>query len=287
MTELDRARADRPRRPARPRRSGVLVASSSTGRRTAGTGGRPPSRTSCAAAVPASPWAFGLGALVEPARRHRGARRRAVPRSSSRPACSRAAAMQTAVGESTLSGDGGRKWQRQYHAMTATPLGAVRRRASGTCVCDRAASRDRLARSFVVVVAACWGVPSPLADRRCRCVAVLCGAARVRRAGHGLLARPGERLGVRRCCSGSALIPMFLFSGTFFPVAQLPAGSQPLAWLIAAVARRRLARAADARRHAGWPRSRHCAYLLLLGRRRVSGSPCARFTAEAGHVTTR
>jgi lipooligosaccharide transport system permease protein len=136
-----------------------------------------------------------------------------------------ATAMQTAIGESTYPVMGAIVWQRLYFGMLATPLGvldvllghlsfvAVRL----TIVSVGFAAVGTLLGAFVS-----WWVPAAVA------VAVLCGlahaapvmafsAAQEDDSGFALIYR-------------FALIPMFLFAGTFFPVDQLPAPVRPVAW---------------------------------------------------------
>ena len=61
------------------------------------------------------------------------------------------------------------------------------------------------------------------------------------------------------------MIPLFLFSGTFFPVAQLPAWIRPLAYVDAAVARRGAVPVAEPRhRGRGRARSAHIGYLVAV-----------------------
>jgi lipooligosaccharide transport system permease protein len=137
-----------------------------------------------------------------------------------------ATAMQTAAGEASYPVMGAVKWQRQYHAMLAAPLGPV------DLVFGHAAFivvRVALACAAFTAVAALLGaMPSPLAVVG-TLVAVLCGAAH---------APVIMAFSARQDNDGNfnllfrfGIIPMFLFAGTFFPVAQLPAWVQPVAWV--------------------------------------------------------
>jgi lipooligosaccharide transport system permease protein len=117
------------------------------------------------------------------------------------------------------------KWQRQYHAMLAGPLGTVDL-VIGHLVFI--VLRVVLAcAAFTAVAAALGALRSPLAVVGA-VVAVLCGAAHApavmafsarqdNDASFSLLFRLG-------------IIPAFLFAGTFYPVTQLPAWLQPVAW---------------------------------------------------------
>jgi lipooligosaccharide transport system permease protein len=133
-------------------------------------------------------------------------------------------AMQTAVSESTWPVMGMIKWQKVYQAMLATPLrvhdlllahfGFIAFRLFATSVV------------FVAVIAAFGVVASVSGALGAACVAVLVGMAYTTPtfAYSGRLESDSGfaiiyRLGV---------IPMFLFSGAFFPVSQMP---DPLEWL--------------------------------------------------------
>jgi lipooligosaccharide transport system permease protein len=59
------------------------------------------------------------------------------------------------------------------------------------------------------------------------------------------------------------LIPMFLFSGTFFPVEQLPGWMQPVAYVIPLWHGASLARDCTLGTLSFWPSVGHVAYLLL------------------------
>ena len=66
------------------------------------------------------------------------------------------------------------------------------------------------------------------------------------------------------CSSGSIVIPITLFSGTFFPVDQLPAVVRPLAWISPLWHGTELARAAALDRWALLPALGHLAFLGAL-----------------------
>jgi lipooligosaccharide transport system permease protein len=136
-----------------------------------------------------------------------------------------ATAMQTAVGEATYPVMGAVKWQRQYHAMLAAPLGTV------DLVLGHLAFiliRAAIASAFFVAVGAALGAfTSPWAVLGIL-VGVLCAAAH---------AAPVMAFSARQDNDGAfnlvfrfGVIPMFLFAGTFFPIDQLPPLIQPLAW---------------------------------------------------------
>jgi lipooligosaccharide transport system permease protein len=165
--------------------------------------------------------------------------------------------MQTAAGEASYPVMGAVKWQRQYHAMLAAPLGTV------DLVLGHAAYivvRVTLACTAFTIVAALLGaLPSPLAVVGLL-VAVLCGAAHAPVV-MAFSARQ-ENDGNVNLLFRFGIIPMFLFAGTFFPISQLPTWIQPIAWATplwhATTAVRQLTLGEP-----DWPViAAHCAYLL-------------------------
>ncbi len=137
-----------------------------------------------------------------------------------------AQAMQTAIGESTYPVLGSVKWLKTYQAAVATPL-----RPSDLFRGHLIFTAMRLSMNAAIFLAtmtafgavrSAWiiaGLP----------VAVLTGLA---------FAAPIEAFAVTREKDQSfavlfrfVMIPLFLFSGTFFPVSQLPAWIRPLAYL--------------------------------------------------------
>jgi lipooligosaccharide transport system permease protein len=136
-----------------------------------------------------------------------------------------AQAMQTAVGESTFPVLAGIKWRRFYHAMLAAPLG-VRDVVVGhlVFVTLRVALTSIV---FLIVAVALGAIRSPWAVLTLP-VAVLCGLA---------FASPVVAFSARQTDGQGfnallrfGVMPLFLFSGTFFPVTQLPGWLQPVAW---------------------------------------------------------
>ncbi len=136
-----------------------------------------------------------------------------------------AQAMQAAVGESTFPVLAGIKWRRFYHAMLATPLG-VRDVILGhlVFVTFRIALTSTV---FLIVAFALGAIRSPWAVLALP-VAVLCGLA---------FATPVFAYSARQTDGQGfavlfrfAVMPLFLFSGTFFPMTQLPGWLQPVAW---------------------------------------------------------
>jgi lipooligosaccharide transport system permease protein len=137
-----------------------------------------------------------------------------------------AAAMETAVGESTYPVYGSIKWNKVYQAAVASPLRpADIFRGHVLFVTLRLTMNCAI---FLAVAAAFGAVRSPWMIAALP-VAVLTGLA---------FATPIEAWAVTRTRDTSftmifrfVMIPLFLFSGTFFPITQLPSWLQPVAYL--------------------------------------------------------
>ncbi len=137
-----------------------------------------------------------------------------------------AAAMQTAMGESTYPVFGSVKWLKTYQAAAATPL-----RPADLFHGHLMFTTLRLAMNsavFLAIMAAFGAARSPWV-LACLPAAVLTGLA---------FATPIEAYAMT-CKKDSSfallfrfgVIPLFLFSGTFFPITSLPAVVRPLAYL--------------------------------------------------------
>lgn len=135
-----------------------------------------------------------------------------------------ASAMQSAVGESTFTVMGAVKWQRQYHAMLAAPLRVVDVLLGHLAY---VALRVAIAASVFLVVAAALGAITTPAALLTLPVAVLCGMAFAAPI-FGFACRQENTIGFA-VVFRFIVMPMFLFSGTFFPVSQLPAVLEPVA----------------------------------------------------------
>ncbi len=169
-----------------------------------------------------------------------------------------ATAMQIGVFESTYPIMGGIKWQRIYFGMIATPL-----RPADVMIGQLAFIAFRIATTCVVfigVIAAFGGLASPLGVLALP-VAVLVGMA---------TAAPVAAISTRlNNDAGFALIfrfgviPMFLFSGAFFPVSQLPDAVEWIAYLSPLWHAVDLARALSLGDVAALPALGHMAYLAL------------------------
>ena len=134
-------------------------------------------------------------------------------------------AMQTAVGESTYPVLGAVKWQRQYLAMLATPLGVP-----DVLLGHVAFLVLRLVLVTVpfVVAGALLGAFTTPWVALAALVAVLAGVV------HALpvmafAVRASDDIGFSMIFR-FGVIPMFLFAGTFFPADELPPVLRPVAW---------------------------------------------------------
>ena len=134
-----------------------------------------------------------------------------------------ATAMTIASGEASWPVMGSFTWTRQYFAMLATPIGP-RDIVLGhqLWMTARIASTSLV---YLVVIVAFGGVNSPLGVFALP-ASVLLGAAFT--APLAAYAATRERDAAFVPVNRFVIVPMFLFSGTFFPVSQLPL---PLEWL--------------------------------------------------------
>jgi lipooligosaccharide transport system permease protein len=134
-----------------------------------------------------------------------------------------ATAMQIASMESTWPVMASFRWTRQYFAMQATPLG-VRDIIFGhqLWMASRIAGASAV---YLAVIAAFGGINSPLGVLALP-TAVLLGAAFT--APTAAYAATQESDGAFVPYNRFLIVPMFLFSGTFFPVSRLPL---PLEWV--------------------------------------------------------
>ena len=142
------------------------------------------------------------------------------------PALAATAAATTATGESMYPVLGAIRWQRTYHAMLSTPLGV--RDVVGGHLLWMATRVGMAVGSYLVVMAAFGAVLSWWAIAVLP-VGILTGMA---------FAAPLAAFAVRQESDNPfplifrlGLVPLFLFSGVFFPISQLPAGLRVLAYV--------------------------------------------------------
>jgi lipooligosaccharide transport system permease protein len=176
------------------------------------------------------------------------------------PALLAVSAVQTAAFESTYPVLSGFKWSRVFHAMTAGPVspGQVALGLIAWVALKIAGS----GAVYIGVIAVFGGVASP-GIVVALLAAVLTGAA---------VAAPVTAFSACLENEGTAfsvlfrfvVIPMTLFSGTFFPVDRLPSWVQPVAWVSPLWHGTEIARAAALDRWQPLAALGHLAYLLLL-----------------------
>jgi lipooligosaccharide transport system permease protein len=142
------------------------------------------------------------------------------------PALVATTAMQTAASVTTFPMKAGLKWLRTYHAVIATPV-RVSELVMG--VLAWAGIRILVATTVFVLVAAVAGAfTSPLAVLA-PVAALLCGLAFAALLAAITTGTDSDQWLV--AIFRFVLVPLFLFSGTFFPVEQLPDWIEPLAWV--------------------------------------------------------
>ena len=134
--------------------------------------------------------------------------------------------MWVAMGESTYQVLGYIKWNMGYHAMLASPMG-VRDVLRGHFLAI--ATQLVFATSVFMVVAALFGGFSSWGALWCLPIAVLTGMAFVTPI-FAFTARQEGDDGFNILFRW-VMTPLMLFSGTFFPIAQLPGWMQPIAWV--------------------------------------------------------
>jgi lipooligosaccharide transport system permease protein len=137
-----------------------------------------------------------------------------------------ATAMQAAAFESTFPIMAGLQWQKVFHAMYATPI-RPRDIVLGNLawIAIRLAS---IAAIFTIVMTLFGAAASPLILLAIP-AAVLTGLAFATPiAAFSATQRTPEKF---NAVFRFGITPLFLFSGTFFPISNLPAVIQPIAWL--------------------------------------------------------
>jgi lipooligosaccharide transport system permease protein len=137
-----------------------------------------------------------------------------------------ATTMQTAAFEATFPIMGGLTWQKTFHAMYATPI-SPRDIVVGNLVWI-AIRLTSTAAIFTAVMTVFGAAASPLILLGIP-AAVLTGMAFAAPiAAFSATQRTPEKF---NAVFRFGITPLFLFSGTFFPISNLPAAIQPIAWL--------------------------------------------------------
>ncbi len=168
-----------------------------------------------------------------------------------------AAAMQTGAGDAAYPVMAGIKWTKTYHAVLATPVGTTDLVAGHLGWVLVRVSMTALV--FAGVMAAFGAASVPRALLACL-PAILTGIA-VGAAVTAYTASLESELGLAYLFR-FGVVPMFLFSGTFFPITQLPGWVQPVAMVTPLWHGVELARAAALGTAPAWPAAAHTAYLL-------------------------
>jgi lipooligosaccharide transport system permease protein len=137
-----------------------------------------------------------------------------------------ASAAMVAAGEAMWPVMGGLKWMRTSHGMAATPIGPAD--VYGGLVVW-AALRTMLAAGAFVAVAALFGAIGSWWGVLAVPAAALCGMAFA--APIAAFSATQETDLAFSLIMRLGIIPLFLFSGTFFPVSDLPGWAEPLAYL--------------------------------------------------------
>jgi lipooligosaccharide transport system permease protein len=135
-------------------------------------------------------------------------------------------AMQSAAFESTFPIMGGLVWSRTFHAMYATPISG-RDVALGNLAWI-GARLLLITTVFTVVIVLFGAAASPLVVFAIPAATLTGLAFAAPIAAFSATQRTVEKF---NAIFRFGVTPLFLFSGTFFPVEQLPAGLQAIAWL--------------------------------------------------------
>jgi lipooligosaccharide transport system permease protein len=144
------------------------------------------------------------------------------------PALIAATALQVAVMEATYPIlHGGFKYQRIYFAMNATPLSA---RQIADATITWIAARAGLSALLYLIVVACFGGIRSVGAVLCVPVAAL-GAMALAAPIAAYSASVENEGGSFAAIFRFLVTPMFLFSGTFYPISTLPEWARVLAWI--------------------------------------------------------
>lgn len=170
-----------------------------------------------------------------------------------------ATAMQTGTGDSSWPVMAGMKWLKTYPAALATPI-SHRDLVVGHLTW--VTLRILLATGAFVLAMVLFGATTPARGALALLPATLTGLAFA-----GVVTAFSARLVNDYHLSSLfrfGIMPMFLFSGTFFPVSQLPALLQPLAYATPLWHGVQMSRAASMGVATAWPLWIHAGYLVVL-----------------------
>lgn len=135
-----------------------------------------------------------------------------------------AAAFQTAANEATWPVMSGVRWQKLYHAVLATPVG-IRDLVSGVLVWIGIRTLMSCV-AFALVMVAIGAAPAGRALLALPAALLTGMAMAAPLQAYTVIAKNESRLST---IFRFVVIPMFLFSGTFFPIEQLPDWLEPVA----------------------------------------------------------
>ncbi len=169
-----------------------------------------------------------------------------------------ATAMQTAAGDSSFPVMAGIKWLKTYDAMLSTPIGVP---ALVYGHMGWVAVRVTFVSLVFVLISILFGAMSVGWGLLAVLPAVLTGVA-FGAAVMAYTARLENEMGLSSLFR-FGIVPMFLFSGTFFPISQLPDWMEPLAYLVPLWHGVELARGAALHQATELPPLAHVAYLAL------------------------
>jgi lipooligosaccharide transport system permease protein len=175
------------------------------------------------------------------------------------PALLAVSAVQCGAAESSYPVLSGFKWQRIYHAMTAGPITPAQ--VAVGHIAWVAIKLTLTGSVFVVVAALLGGVKGP------GIVGALAAAVLTGSAVTALVTAYAATVELDKGFSvifRLVVIPITLFSGTFFPIDRLPVWVQPLAWVSPLWHGTELGRAAALDRWQVLPALGHLAYLVAL-----------------------
>ncbi|MGH3905005.1 MAG: ABC transporter permease [Pseudonocardiaceae bacterium] len=176
------------------------------------------------------------------------------------PALLAVGAVQSAAFESTYPILSAFKWQRTHWAVTATPI-TPGQLAGGQLTWI--ALRLTLSGAAYLLVIALFGAVQGFGVLAALVFAVLCGMAFSAPLVAFAAAYEGEG-NAFAAVFRFVVVPMTLFSGTFFPISQLPELIRPLAWISPLWHGTELARGAALGTLHLWPAFGHTAYLSAL-----------------------
>ena len=176
------------------------------------------------------------------------------------PALLAVSAFQTAAFESTYPVLSGFKWQRVYHAMTAGPISPAQ-----VAIGHLSWVGVKMAGSgaiYIAVIALVGGVASPgIVVSLLAAVLTGVAVASLVTAFAGTVTNEGAAFSA---LFRFVVVPMMLFSGTFFPIDRLPGWIRPVAWVSPLWHGTELARSAALDRWEPLAALGHLAYLLAL-----------------------